>query len=593
MFCRNILEDHPNDQSSRWSTEANTPPQYVIVKLEKPSIVTKITFGKYEKTHSCNLKHFKVFGMIVSKDTEDDPDFANDNNTLLLIDSALKNDTVPETFRLKHVVNDNYVPVKYVKITPLECWKPSFNFSIWYVALEGDDSTEVVQSSLAWHDQHRQKEAIRLCLKHFRQHNYTNAFEYLQTKTKIQLEDPMLTELHRTLVRDGDCEKSEDIVTKAVERGLFDKWMDNQLPIPKWTPLILPDDILTEELSPASPTPTDDEGNGVRNNNNDNPLEDMTSDDPDDSNKSSTNSTPSTSIVPHLPTHPGCRGGHQMVIDSACQVLYLFGGWDGTRDLADFWAFDIPTSKWRLLSTNTSQDGGPSPRSCHKMVLDHKTRQIFILGRYLERGLRDRAQNIKSDFYKYDIDKNQWSLITDDTSTVGGPLLIFDHQMCIDPDKGRIYVFGGQSLFISMAEGHVPSVSEKMYSGLYEYHINSNTWRKKKDDIAASSGSNELKSRSSHSMLFHSGLRKLFIFGGQRKGSEYLNDFFAYNVDTDEVEIISTGTCPESAIPAVGHTQRATIDQERHEIHVMTVRLILSHDHHKFEAFLIVFIGLE
>ena len=73
----------------------------------------------------------------------------------------------------------------------------------------------------------------------------------------------------------------------------------------------------------------------------------------------------------------------------------MFGGWDGTRDLADFWAYDIPAGKWRLLSTNTSQDGGPTPRSCHKMVLDQKTRQIFILGRYLERGLRDRAQNIK------------------------------------------------------------------------------------------------------------------------------------------------------------------------------------------------------
>ena len=59
-FCRNILEDNPCDQSSRWSTEANTPPQYVILKLDKPSVVTKITFGKYEKTHSCNLKHFKV-----------------------------------------------------------------------------------------------------------------------------------------------------------------------------------------------------------------------------------------------------------------------------------------------------------------------------------------------------------------------------------------------------------------------------------------------------------------------------------------------------------------------------------------------------
>ena len=41
------------------------------------------------------------------------------------------------------------------------------------------------------------------------------------------------------------------------------------------------------------------------------------------------------------------------------------------------------------------------------------------------------------------------------------------------------------------------------------------------------------------------------------------------------MEMISTGTCPESAIPAVGHTQRATINQNRHEIHVMTVSHIL------------------
>ena len=151
------MEDNPSDQSSRWSSETNTPPQYVILKLEKPAIVTKITFGKYERTHSCNLKHFKVFGMAISKDKDanngGNGDFANDNNTLLLIDSGLKNDTIPETFRLKHVVNDHYLPVNYVKITPLECWKPSFNFSIWYVALEGDDSPEMVQNSISWHDQ--------------------------------------------------------------------------------------------------------------------------------------------------------------------------------------------------------------------------------------------------------------------------------------------------------------------------------------------------------------------------------------------------------------------------------------------------------
>lgn len=155
------MEDKPSDQSSRWSTEANTPPQYVILKLDKPSIVTKITFGKYEKTHSCNLKHFKVFGMAISNAKKDGTeegaeisnDFANDTNTLLLIDSGLKNDTVPETFRLKHVINDNYLPCQYIKITPLECWKPSFNFSIWFVALEGDENPEIVQDAMARQDQ--------------------------------------------------------------------------------------------------------------------------------------------------------------------------------------------------------------------------------------------------------------------------------------------------------------------------------------------------------------------------------------------------------------------------------------------------------
>ncbi len=106
----------------------------------------------------------------------------------------------------------------------------------------------------------------------------------------------------------------------------------------------------------------------------------------------------------------------------------------------------------------------------------------------------------------------------------------------------------------------------------------------------------DLRFRSSHSMLFHPVLRKLFVFGGQRKREDSLNDFFSYNVDSDDVEIISVGSefvasqasaggggagaggggVPGSwmwgpIIPAVGHTQRATIDFERHEIHVMTV----------------------
>ncbi len=32
-------------------------------------------------------------------------------------------------------------------------------------------------------------------------------------------------------------------------------------------------------------------------------------------------------------SQPAARGGHQLVMDSAGQTVYLFGGWDGTKDL--------------------------------------------------------------------------------------------------------------------------------------------------------------------------------------------------------------------------------------------------------------------
>ena len=46
----------------------------------------------------------------------------------------------------------------------------------------------------------REREAVRLCLKHLRQHDYSEAFEALQKKSKVLLEDPILTQFHREMV---------------------------------------------------------------------------------------------------------------------------------------------------------------------------------------------------------------------------------------------------------------------------------------------------------------------------------------------------------------------------------------------------------
>ena len=52
------LDNILDDQSSRWSSD--NQPQYITLQLDAPTIITSVTFGKYEKTHVCNLKRFQV-----------------------------------------------------------------------------------------------------------------------------------------------------------------------------------------------------------------------------------------------------------------------------------------------------------------------------------------------------------------------------------------------------------------------------------------------------------------------------------------------------------------------------------------------------
>lgn len=509
----NILHDKPNDQSSRWSSDNNCPPQYIILKLEQCALVESITFGKYEKTHVCNLRKFVIYGGLTV------------DHMVELASSGLKNDHIKETFSLKYVVNGNPVPCRYIKIVPLQSWGPCFSYSIWYVELTGVHDPDTVQPCLLSYNEYRESQAIRLCLKHFRQNNYHEAFESLQKRSKVKLEHPLLTELHTNSVGKGDFEACERLIGIAEQDGLFSAYIASQDYKPQWK-LISPLTVAEDE------------------------------------------------------TRPGMRGGHQMCMDVNTEMIYLFGGWDGKTDLADFWVFSVQNDEWTCLSRNTEEEGGPSARSCHKMCIDPSRRQIFILGRYMDQNMRNTIP-LKSDFYVYDIATGKWTLICDDTGAEGGPRLIFDHQMSMDSDKSTIYVFGGRVLTSSSSSEERPS--EGSFSGLYLYHIPTNTWKLKRPDYSAHQPhhhhhhdilkrrAKDIKSRTGHSMLFHPESRKLYIFAGQR-GKEYLSDFFTYNIDTEEINVISRGGSmgQASGVPVAGFTQRATIDPELDEIHVLS-----------------------
>lgn len=200
----------------------------------------------------------------------------------------------------------------------------------------------------------REVELIRLCLKHFRQQGYDTAFKALQEQTNVSLEYSMMSDLHTALVVNGDFQKTENFIEKCVSDGLMDGYLAGQDYKATW--------MLQETINSEK--------------------------------------------------RPGMRGGHQLIIDSANSVMYLYGGWDGFEDLSDLWCYNIKRNTWTLIHSRSEEFQGPSPRSCHKMVYDPCNSQIFTLGRYLDSNTRTQ-EYIKVSFLIEMFTKTVWKSNTE------------------------------------------------------------------------------------------------------------------------------------------------------------------------------------
>ena len=49
-----------------------------------------------------------------------------------------------------------------------------------------------------------------------------------------------------------------------------------------------------------------------------------------------------------------------MCIDIEKQTLFLLGGWDGTKELSDFWMYEIANGQWHCVSDDMTSDVGRS-----------------------------------------------------------------------------------------------------------------------------------------------------------------------------------------------------------------------------------------
>jgi hypothetical protein len=112
--------------------------QFIILKLDKLSILRKIQFGKYHKPHPCNLKDFKVYASQSTKDPRS-------NAWVRILRGGLRNDSQSEAFDVRWTNSEGVpFPVRYIKLVPLATHSPNFNFSVWHIVLEGTTDSYIV-----------------------------------------------------------------------------------------------------------------------------------------------------------------------------------------------------------------------------------------------------------------------------------------------------------------------------------------------------------------------------------------------------------------------------------------------------------------
>ncbi|UZJ52511.1 hypothetical protein CBS101457_001831 [Exobasidium rhododendri] len=355
---------------SRYSGKSSPLPddkQYIILQLDKPSILKKIFFGKYHKAHPCNLKDFKVYGSQTTKDP-------HSNAWVRILRGGLRNDSHMEFFETKWKTSEGVpFPVRYVKLVPLATHSPNYNFSVWHIALEGVTDSYTLKRITKDYQEHRESIATRLILRHLRSRAYDSAFQTLLESCNLDapegiseprelaslgfkrpFEHPIVTQLYNSLMQ-GAWDAAESCLEKAA-------WGD---------PPISDDGVLNRGSSTYSET---------------------------SSNLSTSVSLFTSFVDESMPkatwspiagsdrdgNFPCGRGGHEMAIDCQKGIIWLFGGWDGEKDLCDLWAYYIEEDRWRCVSDDVRCERGPGPRSCHKMVFDPRTGFLYVLGKFVE-----------------------------------------------------------------------------------------------------------------------------------------------------------------------------------------------------------------
>lgn len=416
--------------SARWvAAQALEPgPQWVLVKLEKPSIVKSVLFGKYHKTHPCNVRDFEIhIGM--------EPD----KMTLALRD-RLQNNGVWESYHLRWRDDDGTpIATRYVKIMPISTHHPSFHPTLWHVALHGTAGQEEVDTAVVQHRSRKEQRMVRLMAKYLRQRGLDKPSRQLLAQHGLELEHSTITPLREAIQR-GDWSAAEATISEIAQQGLFDDHIRLQTPQLSWKCLsgantdtdtspprgridhMMCIDPVTQRIFMLGGW------NGQQN------LRDL--------HVYSIRDDSWQLLSPDIEQHggPSTLSKSRMVLDPEDGCLYLFVPLteDGTavgaeepsfaetllrisRRRQGFFAWYryqtrpeglLPgdSELWQSISLDVSRDGGPKFSQEYDVTIDTKTRTIYMRTSPADMG--DGANVFRSQMYAYDIAQGAWTQLT-------------------------------------------------------------------------------------------------------------------------------------------------------------------------------------
>ncbi|KAK0091776.1 hypothetical protein PV326_002712 [Microctonus aethiopoides] len=194
------------------------------------------------------------------------------------------------------------------------------------------------------------------------------------------------------------------------------------------------------------------------------------------------------------------RFGHSLVADRRGS-LWMFGGYSLSHGaLNDIRLFDTKNNTWMPVTVeSTSEASMPQGRYFHAAEIVHSRQQIYVYGglSMKEEGISGLTNNTLSDFWKFSLQNQRWSLIKQMPLNDAPPPLA-GHTLTLRRN--------GESESLILIGGFSPKYG--YLDGVWEFNLESEIWESIK-----TIGNGPLGVYG-HTTVYHSKSDSLYVFGG-------------------------------------------------------------------------------